>query len=167
MNSPQQDERSSESEELKKALLHVASELEYEKNYALFLGYKVDEIAPNVISLTPDNSDRLWWWWLIKRSHGLLARRAMLSPKPAASRIDCLEFVNLVNCHYEVVSLTLEPGKDGGLEIFAQSFLEGEYNRANFTIFIERINQELSSSLGGEEVLEIWRRIGPARDGES
>lgn len=166
MDSPQQDERSSENEELKKALFHVASELEYEKNHALFLGYKVDEIAPNVILLTPDSSDRLWWWWLIKRSHGLLARRTMLSPRPSANRMDCLEFINSVNCQCEVVALTLEPGKDGGLEIFAQSFLEGEYNRANFTIFVERINQELSNSLNSDEVLEGWRRIAPVRDGE-
>ena len=155
------DSQAASSEQLKSQIMLSTSELEYEKNHAQFLGYKVEEIDSNILSLTPENADRLWWWWLVRRDHGVLARRIMNPAAPGASRIDMLEFVNAVNCLCEAVCITLEVGKNGETQIFAQSFLEGQYNRSNFTIFMERINQELSTAVSNETVLEAWTRISP------
>lgn len=147
------------SEQLKSQMLLSASELEYEKNHAQFLGYKADEIESNILSLMPENADRLWWWWLVKRDHGVLARRIMNPARSDAARSDILEFVNAINCLCEAVCITLEVNKNGEQQIFAQSFLEGQYNRSNFTIFMDRINHELSNATTNDDVLAAWSKI--------
>lgn len=154
-----EDSSTPASEQLKSQMLLSASELEYEKNHAQFLGYKTEEIDSNILSLTPENTERLWWWWLVKRDHGVLARRIMSPARPGAPRSDILEFVNAINCLCEAVCVTLECNKNGEQQMFAQSFLEGQYNRSNFTIFMDRINHELSAAVTNDAVLEAWSRI--------
>jgi hypothetical protein len=111
------------------ALNLTASELEHEKNHALFLGYKVEEIQPNVLLLSPDSASRLTWWWLIKRSHGALAKKFISVPRFSADRYDTLDFINIFNCHCELLCATLQESENRTPQIFAHSFLEGEYNR--------------------------------------
>lgn len=143
------------------ALNLIASELEHEKNHALFLGYKVEEIQPNVLLLSPESASRLTWWWLIKRSHGILAKRFIAVPRFSADRYDTLDFANIFNCHCELLCITLEESENRTPQIFAHSFLEGEYNRSNFTLFMERINQEYADALAQDEVYNAWRKIAP------
>ena len=60
MSEANETELTPEEQSMRAELLQVTSELEYEKNHALFLGYKVTEIDSNVISLTPDSAESLY-----------------------------------------------------------------------------------------------------------
>ena len=146
---------------VKSALDLVSSELEHEKNHALFLGFKVEELQPHVLLLSPDTASRLAWWWLIKRSHGVLARKAVATPRFSADRYDVLDFVNRFNCQCELLCMTLEELEDRTPQIYAHSFLEGEYNRSNFTLFMERINQEFHDAFSAGDLYNAWQRIAP------
>jgi hypothetical protein len=159
-----QPESEPSSELARNCLDNIASELEYEKNHALFLGYKIEEYQPHILLLKPDAASRLAWWWLIKRSHGVLARRLVVIPKFSADRYDTLDFINRFNCCCELLCLTLEEAENRTPQIFAQSFLEGEYNRSNFTVFIDRINHEYFEAFTSLEVSTAWQKIAPDQE---
>ena len=142
----------------------ISSELELEKNHAQFFGYRVEEIQSNLITLTPASSNRMTWWWLIKRGHGVLARRGYCPYNGQISRQDCLEFCNKINVRSELITAKLEKDEDGKENIFIESFLEGQYSRSTFSIFLERINQEFYEALTQEDIDEIASRLIDTED---
>jgi len=105
--------------------------------------------------------NRLWWWWLVKRSHGVLARRLMPEPRIGSDRYDVLNFINEVNCACETIALTLDLNDEKKPFIAAQSFLEGQYSRSNFTIFMDRINEELTTAMNQPHVQAAWSKVKP------
>ena len=70
-----------------------------------------------------------------------------------------MEFCNKINVTSELITAKLEKDEDGKENIFIESFLEGQYSRSTFSIFLERINQEFYEALTQEDIDEIASRL--------
>lgn len=146
--------------------LSVSSELELEKNHLQFLGYKVTENEHGLLALTTESTPGSYFWWqVLKRPHGVCLMR-WLTVLESASFLDKLMLANVVNKITEMSCTSVglsssEPAEDA-IVLYTTAFLEGDYDRNRFTLFVNHINREYDAATSCKEFNMIWDRIGPS-----
>jgi hypothetical protein len=148
--------------------LSVSSELELEKNHLQFLGYKVTEHENGLLLAegTESTAGGCYWWHVVKRSHGVCFMR-WLNVAESASLLDKLMLANAVNKITEMSCTSVGTSSTETMEdasfLFTTAFLEGDYDRSRFTLFVNHLNREYDAALSCGEFDMIWDRIKPVK----
>ncbi|MBD2074809.1 DNA mismatch repair protein [Phormidium sp. FACHB-592] len=124
----------------------VAHPLAYYRNHLEFNGYQVEEDDDTILGRHARKAN------LIIRQ--ILGRGVLVSTiygvEPETKRIHLLEYVNDLNTVFLFMKAYL--GQDN--DLFLETFLEGDYDRTNFSILLENIEYDIATFYKNEMTKE-------------
>lgn len=138
-----------------------ASSLELEKNHLQFLGYNCTVESENQIlaEATKSAGENSLWWHFYKMRRGVLALRWWVVPN-GPSELDMLKLVNEMNTTNFFVCASITSSEEGTHFLNIKSFLEGDYDRSNFGIFVNQINAEVTGCVTNHySINRMWCRV--------
>lgn len=123
--------------------IQVSHSLERYKNHLEFLGYIAEEDGESSIFAKHHRKDNLW---VLKFGCdiGILARLTYVFPSRFNSDPVLLYiYANDLNNQFYFLRACVSSFSDGGYYLRLESVLEGDYDRRNFSIFLDNIERDL------------------------
>lgn len=131
--------------------------LEYYKNHCEFLGYSVEYDGDYSIICTHSRKSTLSLF-LLNHDVGVLARVLYFMPEKFINNLMPLyAYANELNYNFNYMKAYIREANDGTPFIILSSVLEGDYNRKNFAIFLENIDQDLDKFHSYPKTRDIWK----------
>ena len=131
-------------EEFKQKQILTTHTLEHYKNHCEFLGYSVEEDGEYSIICTHQRRDRLRFI-LLNHGIGVMVQVWYMVPERASrDNLFLYSYANEINYIFTFMKICIRGIEDGKPFIMLTSVIEGAYDRKNFAIFLENINEDMN-----------------------
>lgn len=143
-------------EVLKSKGISLTHALEHYKNHCEFLGYCVEEDGEAAIFCNHQRKDSVSFV-LLNHGAGVMAQIFYALPEHLADEpLTLYYYANELNYIFIFMKAAIRGVEDRKPYIMLTSVCEGEYNRKNFSIFLDNIEQDMNQFHAYPKTRHIW-----------